>query len=354
MKLPAKICILVVITTFSVSIFQSLCFAQKLQLTKERKKELDAIAKSHAELEKAELAEREKSKMQFYSKERDPDGSKYKRWLFLVDSLKQLKEQEAWQVKRWNTEENNTLLKSADSNIRSLAINKSTYQSVPGEIYNFKKLDSLDLSDNEFELIGKELLASLSLVYLDISGNDISKSGLKTVRNNTLANLNLGNNKLTQPPASLKKLKGMTELNLSNNQLGSKSNRLKIRGCKELVELDLRNNSFSKIPKRLKRFKKLEKLYLNNNQITSLKGLEKLKSLKEVELSGNIVALDPRYFYSLQNLEKLSMHKCGLTYIPHEISMLKDLRKLVLPENRITYLPKEIGELSKLRTPDLS
>ncbi|KAL8490633.1 hypothetical protein ACS0TY_022579 [Phlomoides rotata] len=82
--------------------------------------------------------------------------------------------------------------------------------------------------------------------------------------------------------------------------------------------------------------------------------MDKLIHLRWLDLSGNELSTeDLKFIFQLYFLQTLNLSRCSLEEILNEIGNLCHLRHLNLSENRLKELPSEIGNLKQLRHLDL-
>ncbi|KAL8486220.1 hypothetical protein ACS0TY_023066 [Phlomoides rotata] len=82
--------------------------------------------------------------------------------------------------------------------------------------------------------------------------------------------------------------------------------------------------------------------------------MDKLIHLRWLDLSGNTLSTeDLKFIFQLYFLQTLYLCDCSLEEIPNEIGNLSHLRHLNLSENGLNELPSEIGNLLQLRHLDL-
>ena len=323
--------------------------AQKLKLSKERIAALNSISSSQKDLWQAEMDERERSMEAMMDKAARENPNKHNEFEQHKLRWARIREKEKYTKDSLKRIEYNVRLKNTTVSDQSkLDLKGGLFENIPHEVYRYQQLDTLIIGDNRITYLDKEVFLLPKLTRLSLAYNQLGSMKIRIPKNNSIQDLDLSSNGLQKVPSGLKNLIGLKKLNLSNNELGKNGKRVKLKKLKELEELNLSDNELTKIPRSVKKLKKLKILKLNNTNLVSLKGLQRLNSLVELELSNNIVALDPRYFYSLNNLEKLTMRKCALIHFPPEIAYLSSLKKLVLPENKLTQLPIEIGQLKNL------
>eukprot|EP01095_Lingulamoeba_sp_RSL-Kostka_P013603 TRINITY_DN567_c0_g1_i2.p1 TRINITY_DN567_c0_g1~~TRINITY_DN567_c0_g1_i2.p1 ORF type:complete len:245 (-),score=35.52 TRINITY_DN567_c0_g1_i2:39-773(-) len=178
-------------------------------------------------------------------------------------------------------------------------------------IVTMKKLEYLNLIDNEIKEIPKELCMMTQLKLLFLDDNLISCEGIpENITNLTqLTELSLSN-KMTYIPEcicdlislenislsgndfssmeftdSLSKLTNLKNLNLANTKLENIP--IQICNIPSLIVLILDDNNISSIPRDISKLISLKTLHLQNNQISDVKPLKPLTKLTELFLYDN-------------------------------------------------------------------
>ncbi|MFX1574935.1 MAG: leucine-rich repeat domain-containing protein [Promethearchaeota archaeon] len=168
-------------------------------------------------------------------------------------------------------------LKSGEiDKIRHIKLDGWNLKTMPEEIYELKRLESLSLEFNQMTNIPIEISELQSLKYLNLDYNEI-----------------------TTLPSSL--------LNLSS-----------------LTYLDLDHNLFKHIPESIIRLPSIEVLGLNYNSISSIpESIEDMKSLKTLALDYNYISELPRTIFNLNSLRFLNIRKNKIKEIPEFLRNIK-------------------------------
>jgi Leucine-rich repeat (LRR) protein len=233
------------------------------------------------------------------------------------------------------------------------SINLSGYRlrEIPQEIYRFKNLRKLKLSDNLLSEIPRKLWKIKTLEELDLSQNILENTSLELRRNKRINSLNLQFNQLSQAPLKIHKLRNMQELFLGNNFLPD-FERQKLKRIRNLKNLNLYKASLTDLPASLKKSRRLEHLDLYYNRMQApefdFSGLKKLRTLA---ISYNEMWRLPETVGRLEYLEKLYAHHNKLNRLP-ELST--GIRLLDVGYNDFIKVPEWIGGLENLEEADFS
>ncbi|PSS36735.1 Systemin receptor like [Actinidia chinensis var. chinensis] len=250
---------------------------------------------------------------------------------------------------------------SEDLRYLSLKANK-----ISGEVpaSDFKVLEYLDLSCNNFTNVFPSFGDCSALQHLDLSSNKFSgdvSASLSSCKSLTF--LNLTNNQLSGEVPVISG-ENMQYLYLSGNEF-----RGKIPGdlsgslCSRLVELNLSSNNLSgSVPESLGSCSALESLDLSNNNFSGelpINTLLRMVSLKNVSLAfNNFVGSLPDSFSNITNLEALDVSSNRLSgFIPFGVCQnpSNKLKLLYLQNNMFTGLvPDTLSNCSQLVSLDLS
>lgn len=187
---------------------------------------------------------------------------------------------------------------------------------------------------------------------LDIKELDLSDARLQYVPEfvfgaTGLEVLVLDNNQITELPPELASLPNLRRIYWKNNGLGERHP--KIPRLSTVTKLDLSNNKLEKLPA-VHRLDGLEELVLENNyfsQLPTWRG-RRLKELKELDMSGNPVVFDRRWYWLLKNYKILKLNKCNLTAIHPSFYRMSGLEELQLQVNNLSEIPDGISRLSKM------
>eukprot|EP01080_Neovahlkampfia_damariscottae_P000888 gene888-9799_t len=194
---------------------------------------------------------------------------------------------------------------------------------------NYLQITSINLNENEFEILPAEIYQFINLKTLELNENTISEI-----------------------PEGIDKLQDLEELQLYANDICVLPN--SFSKLTSLTCLDLSANSFIEFPN-IFELKTLKTLALQDNQIKEIpKEIKFLQNLKTIELNENGIKNLPIEFFELKNLKKIDLSKNLIEEIPKEISNLTKLEELDLPENKIKIIPDSFGNLNKLTECDIS
>ncbi|WP_343707299.1 leucine-rich repeat domain-containing protein [Flavobacterium sp.] len=183
-------------------------------------------------------------------------------------------------------------------------------------ISKFSKLESLVLSDNDFD--SYSMLKNLkNLKYLELKNNELEDISFLASMS-SLIHLNLSSNKIYGIGA-LSDLINLQELYLNDNQI---VNINPLKNLTSLRMLDLSNNRIRNI-NTLRYFKSFQFLHLDNNQITDVSALSNIYIEEELFLSQNdIKDLTPLYFSFLEfKINFINVYDNPLKYPPMEVAI---------------------------------
>lgn len=124
----------------------------------------------------------------------------------------------------------------------------------------------INLFDNHFTTVPKEVLDFKYLLHLDISSNDLITLPAEINKLKWLSELNLNKNKISNLPNSLFELKNLKQLYIRHNEITSIPEQ--ITALKNLEELDLGLNNIKTLPDAIKKLPKLKKLVLVGNPMS--------------------------------------------------------------------------------------
>ncbi len=215
-----------------------------------------------------------------------------------------------------------------------LNLTGNKYKTLPKELFQFKNLQALDLSECQFTDIEKtieELSQMPNLIILQLG-----RCGIKELPENirllsNLVILDLNWNRLKTLPESIGELTNLKLLSLQTN--------LKLE----------------ELPKSIGNLQCLQFLNVSQTRLTSLP--EELAYCSQlINLSANRSRLKtlPENIGNLINLQQLSLMYNKLEELPASIGNLESLAALSLDVNKLTYLPKTLGNLDSLGRIDLT
>ncbi|CAH8454886.1 unnamed protein product [Schistosoma intercalatum] len=252
---------------------------------------------------------------------------------------------------------------SSFSHLSLLDISNNCLSSVPEDIVYLTSLTLLNVSKNY--LVDITAICELShLQSLDVTENkltELPRSFWKLGRLKTfscsfnkivclpeeigclkvLTALRITNNKLSTLPRSFSNLTGLLLLQLDGNVFDHIP--LQIFSCISLLELSLSHNIIEgSIPAKICSLVNLRTLNLAYNRVIDFPvELKKLESLECLDISGNPVEFSTIAFGKLIQIQQLSASKCGLSFVPDDLSLCSNLVILDLSENGIGKLANE-------------
>ncbi len=175
------------------------------------------------------------------------------------------------------------------TNLRTLIVKDNLLEdsSLPKDLGNLIKLESINLSGNLFTQFPYQLLDIHSLKEIYLGSNKICSLPRSYENLQALEVLYLGGNQIKAIPEELAELRNLTSLNLSNNQLQSLPNSL--MRLKFLKNLALHFNNLTTLPIELVKLN-LRELSLRNNPLINRFAKEYSYSVPSLlELSGRVV-----------------------------------------------------------------
>ncbi|GAY69393.1 hypothetical protein WN943_022592 [Citrus x changshan-huyou] len=236
----------------------------------------------------------------------------------------------------------------------------------------FQELESLDLSDNEFDdVYENEAYGSIGslkrLNILDLGYNNLNSSllpSLTTITSLTTLSLPRCGIEGLKPNQGLTKLKNLEVLDLSGNNIGISVAELGLTKLKNLKDLDLSENNIGISAAelglaKLRNLKALDLSYNDLNGSLQSQGICELKNLFELNLRGNKFESHlPRCLNNLTHLKVLDISSNQLSGIlPSIIANLTSLEYLALSNNTLKgrlFSFCSFANLSKLEVFQLS
>ena len=235
---------------------------------------------------------------------------------------------------------------------KTLVLRDCQLMDLPEELFDFIRIETLDLGENRFA---------------DLHSN--------IVRLTSLATLSLNRNCFQQVPACLYKMPSLKQLDLGCNAGMGDVPEIFYKQMAQLVELNLSNTGQASIKDSIVCMRSMQKLVLSCNPISSLpEAFERLQSLLSLDLSGceqlqhvpePVLALKQLKVFSMAHthiqslperidalicLEALYFGDASITSLPEAIGRLSSLKVLDVRKNRLAMLPASVGQLSKLET----
>ncbi|CAL6052523.1 leucine-rich_repeat domain-containing protein [Hexamita inflata] len=257
------------------------------------------------------------------------------------------------------------ILKVDDLELENLEVLYLQYNGLENnQFYNlvkFKKLNTLDVSNNKVDLTHIHIVTSLiklSMCYcglknidlisslvilkdLDLSGNtDLDLSPLCKLQ--SLTKLSMNNCGLKHID-KINQFTTLETLNIAENQL---QNIDSIRLLINLKELNISENEILDITP-LKDLVSIIKLNLSVCGLTSLSALKPLINLQDLDLQGNS-NINITELQQLKNLTHLQLMFCNLVSI-YVLRPLVNLEELNISFNNIVYLDANLNDMTKLQ-----
>jgi Leucine-rich repeat (LRR) protein len=180
-------------------------------------------------------------------------------------------------------------------NLRRLVMRKVDRVSIPSEIQYLKKLEYLELDDNQLMQIPLEINELESLQEFVFLHNRIftylPESLFDAPR---LAKVTLNYNGISSFPPEVRRMASLEHLDLSHNDLMTIPE--EIASCPRLRFLNLSQNSISSLPDEMCKMPALEVLDISNNPLSDLPDFTQIATLKQVlvartQLSGDAQAM---------------------------------------------------------------
>ncbi len=285
--------------------------------------------------------------------------------------------------------------------IAGIDLSGQQLEAFPMEIFRYKNLTYLNLSNTGLKVLPEGLSQLKRLRVIDFSNNDLTHLPEDIGRLRELIELDVSNNTLMDLPRSLNESPNLVRLNVSENQLGysvrdgllsktihfpkleyldvSNNNLDKIQfnplTSHRLVFVNLSQNKFQTFPTTLAAAPYLERIDLKKNKLRELSDVvSTMQNLKYLDLSYNqfetiptvlsdlkrLVGLDiANNEITLSNMPKLHVQRLNLAYndidiVPSDIQKQKQLEMLKLTKNNIHTISNKIGALKRLKTVFLS
>lgn len=234
-----------------------------------------------------------------------------------------------------------------DLNTENITLIEKNIGEISENIQNFKKLETLDLSNNKIKTIPDVLKTITTLKTLNLNENIIEIFPISICKIKNLCYLELSFNKIPMIPNEICELKQLRCLHINHNMLFSLPK--EIGALSNLKMLDLSYNIINEIPLTIRNLSKLKVFSIFCNELRELPAdIKNLTSLVAFSASGNrLTSIEP-----IKNLKKLKVLGLSFNYIsdfPDEIVNMDKLVSLFFTNNNIRSLPKEIGNLTQLK-----
>lgn len=214
-----------------------------------------------------------------------------------------------------------------------------------------EKLEHFEFCGKELKNISRSLMSITCLSSLNLSNNQLEVVPSEIGDLVNLVALNVHSNKLKSLPESIGNLSKLKILNVSGNLLKALPENLS--SCSELVELNANFNQLETwMPVFGWKLVKLRKLEFQFNNLVGLpESFGHLKELKHLDLRNNHLRGLPLSIGSLSHLETLDLSRnfSNLCTLPDTIGNLASLLTLDLSFNQIRELPPALGKLKNLK-----
>lgn len=154
-----------------------------------------------------------------------------------------------------------------------------------------------------------------------------------------LETLDLSYNNLQLVPEGLTELKYLKKLLLTGNRLADAQN-LAWVNLRNMETIDFSRNQIAAFPDGVQHLRQLKFLNLSGNKINSFPSLDDARyQLEVLILDGNPLRSLPENIHNYYNLKSLSAANCGLGMLPAGLGELSQLRYLNLEGNNLKTLP---------------
>jgi internalin A len=224
---------------------------------------------------------------------------------------------------------------------KKLWLNELGLITLPETLGNLKKLQLLDISNNQLTALPESLGQLKQLQSLDISNNQLSTLPESLGQLKKLRSLNISKNRLTKLPESLGQLAQLIGLKTVGNRLAELPESLRL--LTQLQGLYLAGNRQIRLPQWLGELEKLLDLNIANMELTALpEWLGQLRQLQGLTLANNRLTVLPESLGDLTRLKSLDVENNRLTGLPQSLRRLTSLRELYLQENKRLKIPREI------------
>ncbi|ULT88509.1 hypothetical protein L3Y34_007607 [Caenorhabditis briggsae] len=236
--------------------------------------------------------------------------------------------------------------------VDSLDRSQSNLQSIPSDIYRFRKLEDLNLSMNNIKDLGR-LFTLRRLKVLDVSDNEISMLPAEIGQLTQLIELNLNRNEITDIPETLKNCKMLANLKLNGNPFTRLPE--SISECTSITILSLNETNLTALPSAMGSLANLRVLEARENHLRTIpSSIVDLKLLEELDLGQNEIEDLPAKLGKLSSLREFYVDMNSLTSLPDSISDCRMLDQLDVSENHIIRLPEKFGNMSGLTDLNIS
>jgi Leucine-rich repeat (LRR) protein len=217
------------------------------------------------------------------------------------------------------------IMAKQNSNVKKLNLSGLGLGKLPKSIYNFKELEELDLSKNEFQRFRLKPKKLPFLKRIILNDNLLTVNSIRIKKNNQIQMINLSDNDFEAFPKRIEKCTNLKDLHLANNYVTQTDNI------------------------RFEKLRQLELLNFYNNQIVELsEGIGKLQNLQILDLYHNQLRFLPKSFIQLEKLETLAISNNNLWEFPESFQNLKKLKTLYAHHNKLSsidFLPPNVENI---------
>lgn len=259
--------------------------------------------------------------------------------------------------------------------IRKLNISSHNLKTLPKDLFLFKNLEALDISNNQFEdleglMFDLSRMPKLKLLVMshcgfqelpdnikllkNLEGLVLDQNKLKVVNENigeltNLRYLSFRRNKLLKDlPKSIGSLKCLEQLTISG--AGFTRVRDEVSNCISLKSLIANASKIEFVTDSIGKLINLRNLNLGSNKIKKLpSSIGNLIELEDIHIGSNEISELPTSIGSLKNLELLSIEYNRFKSFPENLEGLETLRMLAVHNNNIPNIPIKIADLPKLK-----
>ena len=204
---------------------------------------------------------------------------------------------------------------------------------------------SLQLNLSELKLDEMPSIAAFQgLTSLEMLSNNISFLGPSVVRSYDLQTVRLSDNQFEQFPTEVLCFKSLVFLDLSFNKLESLP--ADFRAITRLKEFHLSHNFLREIPPAIQQLQSMTKFIGDDNFFTTVPDeIEYCASLTELVLGSNQIRELPVVVCMLSQLTILELANNLLGELPESIGEMENLRTLNISNNLLKRLRRELGRL---------
>ncbi|PIQ16555.1 MAG: hypothetical protein COW67_02255 [Flavobacteriales bacterium CG18_big_fil_WC_8_21_14_2_50_32_9] len=220
---------------------------------------------------------------------------------------------------------------------------------------NAKKIVRLDLSNQQLEVLPKDILDYTNLQFINLSNNPKLKldSAFEVLASfPSLKFVRLDSNNIIDLPSNIKKLIQLTHISLVYNpEFDIEENINKMGEVHNLTTLNFSHCNIQEIPKNISTLKQLRNLRLSHNKINTansfnhLSGIEKLKFLW---LDNNQIKQLPSAIGNLKQVIELYLDDNQLSALPESIEQCENMCILYLGNNQFEEIPEQIMDMKMM------